>query len=294
MPAWIAFGAKSRTSVAGAGGALAGSSAPPQPASDACGRSRISTAESERIRVIRGRSIGTRAESPDTTFTQERKDPVEPKGARAYVAELVGTFVLVLFICLVVSLSSRAALGFTDWSVIGLVHAFTLALLVASLAGVCGAHFNPAVTISMLATKRIRGGDAGVYILMQLAGATLAALVCKWILIDEGKPVNYGATLLTKAFFQSDSTGFIAEMLGTFLLMATITGTAVIAKNKSDITPWLIGGALGVGGHVHRPADGRRLQPGARVRPDARVRTRCSTTSGRSCSSTRSARSSAR
>ncbi len=186
---------------------------------------------------------------------------MEPKGARAYVAELVGTFVLVLFICLVVSLSSRAALGFTDWSVIGLVHAFTLALLVASLAGVCGAHFNPAVTISMLATKRIRGGDAGVYILMQLAGATLAALVCKWILIDEGKPVNYGATLLAKSFFQSDSTGFIAEMLGTFLLMATITGTAVIAKNKSDITPWLIGGALGVAVMCIGPLTGGGFNP---------------------------------
>ena len=213
------------------------------------------------MRVIRGRSRGTRAESPDTTVTQERKDPVEPKGARAYVAELVGTFVLVLFICLVVSLSSRSALGFTDWSVIGLVHAFTLALLVASLAGVCGAHFNPAVTISMLATKRIRGGDAGVYILMQLAGATLAALVCKWLLIDEGKPVNYGATLLVKSFFQSDSTGFVAEMLGTFLLMATITGTAVIAKNKSDITPWLIGGALGVAVMCIGPLTGAGFNP---------------------------------
>ena len=217
MPAWTAFGAKSRTSVAGAGGALAGSSAPPQPASTHALTSRISTAGSEGIRVIRGRSIGTRAESPDTTFTRKGRTPWNQRAPAPYVAELVGTFVLVLFICLVVSLSSRAALGFTDWSVIGLVHAFTLALLVASLAGVCGAHFNPAVTISMLATKRIRGGDAGVYILMQLAGATLAALVCKWILIDEGKPVNYGATLLTKAFFQSDSTGFIAEMLGTFL-----------------------------------------------------------------------------
>ena len=186
---------------------------------------------------------------------------MEPKGARAYVAELVGTFVLVLFIGLVVSLSSRAALGFTDWAVIGLVHAFVLALLIASLAGVCGAHFNPAVTLALTATKKFRGADAGVYILMQLAGATLAALVVKALLLDEGKPVNYSATLINKAFFQTDSLGFVAELLGTFLLMAAITGTAVVAKNKSDITPWLIGGALGAAVMCIGPMTGAGLNP---------------------------------
>jgi MIP family channel proteins len=186
---------------------------------------------------------------------------VEQKGARAYVAELVGTFVLVFFIGMVVSLSSREALGFTDWSVIGLVHAFTLALLVASLAGVCGAHFNPAVTVAMLATKRIRGGDAGVYILMQLAGATLAALLVKGLLLDEGKPVNYGATIVVKAFFQGDFAGFVAEGVGTFLLMATIAGTALIAKNKSDLAPWMIGGALGVAVMCIGPMTGAGVNP---------------------------------
>ena len=186
---------------------------------------------------------------------------MEPKGARSYVAELVGTFLLVLFICLVVSLTSKAALGFTDWAVIGLVHAFVLALLVAAMAGVSGAHFNPAVTIALTVTRKFRGADAAVYILMQLAGATLAALVAKGLLLDEGRPVNWGATLVAKSFFQSDWSGFWAEGLGTFLLMATITGTAVIAKNKSDITPWLIGGALGAAVMCIGPMTGAGLNP---------------------------------
>lgn len=186
---------------------------------------------------------------------------MEPKGARAYVAELVGTFVLVLFIGLVVSLTSRSALGFTDWAVVGLVHTFVLALLVASLAGVCGAHFNPAVTLALTASRKFRGADAGVYILMQLAGATLAALVVKSLLLDEGKPVNYGATLIAKSFFQSDWSGFWAEAIGTFLLMATIAGTAVVAKNKSDLTPWLIGGALGAAVMCIGPMTGAGLNP---------------------------------
>ena len=184
---------------------------------------------------------------------------MEPKGARSYVAELVGTFLLVLFICLVVSLTSKEALGVTDWAVIGLVHAFVLALLVAAMAGVSGAHFNPAVTLALTATRKFRGADAAVYILMQLAGATLAALVAKG-LINEGDSVNFGATLINKALIGNWS-GFWAEGLGTFLLMATITGTAVIAKNKSDITPWLIGGALGAAVMCIGPLTGAGLNP---------------------------------
>ncbi len=186
---------------------------------------------------------------------------MEQKGAPAYVAELLGTFILVLFIGLVVSISSRAGLGFTDWAVIGLVHAFVLALLVASLAGACGAHFNPAVTIAMAALRKIRGADAAIYLLMQLAGATLAALVVKNLLIDEGKPVNYGATLIAKSFFQNDFSGFVAEGLGTFTLMLTIVGTAVIVKNRSDLTAWMIGGALGMGVMCVGPMTGGGLNP---------------------------------
>ena len=170
---------------------------------------------------------------------------MEPKNARSFVAELVGTFLLVLFIALVVSLTSREALGFTDWTAIGLVHALVLTLLVASLAGVSGAHFNPAVTIALAATRKIRGGDAGVYIVMQLLGGWLAAVVVRYVIEDEGKPVNYGATLVNKAFLAGNFNGMVLEAIGTFALMLAIAGTAVIVKNKSDLTPLVIGGTLG-------------------------------------------------
>ena len=43
--------------------------------------------------------------------------------------------------------------------------------------------------------------------------------------------------------------------------MATITGTAVIAKNKSDLTPWLIGGALGAAVMCIAPMTGAGFNP---------------------------------
>jgi MIP family channel proteins len=186
---------------------------------------------------------------------------VEQKGAPAYVAELVGTFVLVLFITLAVSISSSAGLGFTDWAVIGLVHALALAALIAALAGASGGHFNPAVTVTLAAMRKIRPADAAVYVLMQLAGATLAAVIVRGLLEDEGEPVNWGATLIAKSFFQNDFSGFVAEGLGAFALMLAIVGTAVIVKNKSSLAPWVIGGALGMAVMAIGPMTGGGINP---------------------------------
>ncbi len=78
---------------------------------------------------------------------------------------------------------------------------------------------------------------------------------------DEGKPVNYGATLVSKAFLAGNFNGMVLELIGTFLLMLTIAGTAVIAKNKSDLTPLMIGGALGVAVMCIGPLTGGGINP---------------------------------
>jgi len=109
---------------------------------------------------------------------------VEERGTPAYVAEFIGTFFLVLFVCMVVTLNSAGGLGVTDFAVIGLVHAFVLAMLVYTLGGTSGAHFNPAVTAALAALRKITLIDATIYWLVQLAGAVAAALVTKLLLLD--------------------------------------------------------------------------------------------------------------
>jgi glycerol uptake facilitator-like aquaporin len=70
----------------------------------------------------------------------------------AYAAELLGTFLLVLFIVLAVSATAAppAGSGNVDVLLIGFTHAIVLFVLVRSLGAASGAHFNPAVTVALL------------------------------------------------------------------------------------------------------------------------------------------------
>src|SRR3954466_12435238 len=168
---------------------------------------------------------------------------IEPRGTAAYVAELLGTFMLVFFICMIVILNSRDGLGFTDWAVIGLVHAFVLMLLVNALGGTSGAHFNPAVTVTLTALRKIAPPDALIYVILQLAGAVAAALVAKALLKDEGAFVNYGAVSVSPRL-STDFGGFICELIGTFTLMWAIMAAAVNPRAAAAWAGWMIGAAL--------------------------------------------------
>ena len=53
----------------------------------------------------------------------------------------------------------------------------------------------------------------------------------------------------------------VLELIGTFALMLAIAGTAIIAVNKSDLTPWIIGGALGAAVMIIGPLTGAGLNP---------------------------------
>ena len=75
---------------------------------------------------------------------------------------------------------------------IGLVHAFGLFVLIIAFGAVSGGHFNPAVTLAATIQRKIDPVDAVVYILAQLSGAVLGALLVKGLLLDEGRALGYG------------------------------------------------------------------------------------------------------
>ena len=85
-----------------------------------------------------------------------------------YAAECVGTLVLVLAITGFVSASSKALEIFP----LAIVHGLALMGIVYTIGSISGAHVNPAVTLALLAIKKISGRDAGIYVACQLAGSS--------------------------------------------------------------------------------------------------------------------------
>jgi MIP family channel proteins len=191
---------------------------------------------------------------------------VQDRGPAAYLAEFIGTLMLVFFICAVVSLygpepSAQNPNPFIDYSVIGLVHVLVLFVLVQTLAVISGAHVNPAVTAAMTALRQIKVADAGIYILAQLAGAVAGALLVKGILLDEGEAENYGTPAVSDLLEGANFGGMVVEAIGTFFLMWAIIGVALNPRATAEWAALAIGGALGMAVMVLAPLTGAGLNP---------------------------------
>lgn len=192
---------------------------------------------------------------------------MQERGPAAYVAEFIGTFMLVFMITAAVSLyvvppSPQVPVQpFIDYSVIGLVHVFALFLIVQTIAVISGAHVNPAITVAMMAIRQIKPPDAGIYIVVQLAGGILGALLTKALLSDEGEAVNYGATLVSARLEGDIFPGMIAEMVGAFFLMWAYVGVAVNPTGLRDWSGLVIGATLGLAVMVIAPLTGAGFNP---------------------------------
>ena len=188
---------------------------------------------------------------------------MQDRGLAAYIVELVGTFFLVFVVGTVVSLyvaaGGSAQFG-SDWAVIGLVHAFVLFMLIQVLGGVSGAHLNPAVTAAAAFLKRIDPVDAIVYVLAQLSGGVLGALLVKGILEDEGRAVNYGAVEVSP-LLGSPAQGALVEGIGTFLLVLAVVAVALNSRAWRDWAPLTIGITLGFLVMIFGPLTGAALNP---------------------------------
>jgi MIP family channel proteins len=174
---------------------------------------------------------------------------------------LIGTLLLVFFITSVVVLFVSTGTQFgTDFAVIGLVHAFLLFGLIVMFGVVSGGHFNPAVTIAALAIRRIRPLDGVIYILAQLSGAVLGALLTKGLLLDEGRVTHYGAAEVS-GLLAGNFAGSIVEGVGTFCLVLVILAAVYSEKSFKEWAPLAIGTTLGFIVMVGGPLTGGAFNP---------------------------------
>lgn len=175
---------------------------------------------------------------------------------RKILSEVIGTYTLVFFGTLSVVVTLLIAQGVEttnifnigigalggvgDWLSIGFAFAMPLIAAIYAFARISGAHFNPAVTIGLWSIKKFPTKDVIPYIVSQIIGSLLATFTIVAIL---GKQVSTIGVLGSVAPF-GDVTllgVFIAEFLGTFLLMYAIMAVAVDKNAQPGFAALIIG-----------------------------------------------------
>jgi len=164
------------------------------------------------------------------------------------VAELLGTFWLVFGGCGSAVLAAKfpeVGIGLVG---VSLAFGLTVVTMAYAVGPITGGHFNPAVTLGMLAGGRIKSGDVVPYIIAQVIGAILAAWVLATIASGNGTDAVAGG-LASNGFADhspggySMTTAFITEVLMTFFFLLIILGTTD-ARANVNFAPLAIGLAL--------------------------------------------------
>jgi aquaporin Z len=121
---------------------------------------------------------------------------------RKYVVEFIGTFFLVMCICMTVG----EGLGQFAPLAIGL----TLVMIVYSGGHISGSHLNPAVSLAVYLRGKLNAGDVLPYMVGQFLGATAAAMLSGFLLgaFQTAEPVTKELDIVPS---------LIAELLGTIL-----------------------------------------------------------------------------
>ena len=157
------------------------------------------------------------------------------KDIKKYLAEFIGTCVLVLLACGV----AGQVCSVPDAGYVATALAFGLVIVAMaySIGNVSGCHINPAVSIAMLCAKKMTMKDFIGYVVAQFVGAIAGAGVLQLVVKDTTK-------LGTNALYNGDAlASFIIEAVLTCIFVLAILGVTS-KKENSNIAGLVIGGAL--------------------------------------------------
>jgi MIP family channel proteins len=183
---------------------------------------------------------------------------VDEADLRRCIAEFVGTFTLI-FIG-----GGAGIVSGQDIVAVALANGLAIGIMVSNLGHISGGHFNPAITLGFLATKRIEARLAVLYWAFQLLGAIVAALILR--------------AIFTHAEFLGSvphapgiggGKGFLVEIVLTFFLVWSVFATAVDPRGAfKSISGLAIGLSITMGVFVGGPLTGAAMNPARAFGPE--------------------------
>jgi aquaporin Z len=187
------------------------------------------------------------------------------------VAELLGTFWLVFGGCgsaVLAATFPHVGIGLVG---VSLAFGLTVVTMAYAVGHISGGHFNPAVTLGLLAGGRVKANDVIPYVVAQVAGAVLAAWVLSIIASGNGTDAIAGG-LASNGFGEhspgqySQGIAFLTEVLMTFFFLLVILG-ATDDRAPAALAPLAIGLALTLIHLVSIPVTNTSVNPARSTGP---------------------------
>ncbi len=144
---------------------------------------------------------------------------------KKYVAEFIGTFVLVLFACGTAAVVGCNAAAGSGYLLTALAFGLVIVAMAYSIGNVSGCHINPAVSIAMLVSGKMNVKDFIGYVVAQFLGAIAGAAVLMAIVgVDTGLGANglYNGNV---------GISFVIEVILTFVFVIAILGVTSKQEN---------------------------------------------------------------
>lgn len=188
---------------------------------------------------------------------------------KKYLAEMIGTMVLVLMGCGSAIFAGNAAGAVSEGvGTLGVALAFGLAVVAMAytIGGISGCHINPAITLGVYLSGRMKGKDAGMYMLFQVIGAIIGSLIL-YLLVSTGTnngPTTTGSNSYGEGMMLQ---AFIAEMVFTFVFVLVVLGTTDEKKGAGNFAGLAIGLSLVLVHIACIPITGTSVNPARSIGP---------------------------
>ncbi|WP_289700063.1 MIP family channel protein [Duncaniella muris] len=195
---------------------------------------------------------------------------------KKYLAEMIGTFVLVLMGC-GSAIFAGIGLGTTGYGVttLGVAMAFGLSVVAMAytIGNISGCHINPAITLGVWSSGRMSGREAGGYMLFQCIGAIIASAVL-YILVHTGNEAGIEAVFNSTTTTGSNSflpgnivPAFLAELIFTFIFVLVVLGSTDEKKGAGNFAGLAIGLTLVLVHIACIPITGTSVNPARSIGP---------------------------
>jgi aquaporin Z len=181
---------------------------------------------------------------------------------RRLFSELLGTFFLVL-VAAGGGMMGHAFPGVISRTAAVVAPALMVMAIILFMGKVSGAHLNPAVSIAFALRRDFPWWRVPGYVVMQLAGATLAALFLHSVI---NVSAMYGSNYPAHGY--SNMAAFWMELILTMGLVSVILGTASGAQNIGIIGAFGVGGYIALAGLWGSPISGASMNPARTFGPD--------------------------